>query len=849
MSKGVKILVAVLATLLVLVLVAFGLWSWFTRQAFPQTRGEMTVTGLQADVEIIRDEYGVAHIYAQNAADLFFAEGFVHAQERFWQMEFQRRVAAGRMAEIFGETALGTDVFLRHFNFHEKAQQDYEMLPAELQDIVEAYGAGVNAYISQRSPAELGLEFALLGLQGVTVDVEPWTPADTLSWAYMMIFDQGGFRSGPADLINADLLNTVGPELYADLRPLYRDDRPVIISTEELVEMGLPTAGGDLPAAIAQWPFLAKEYGHQKQTAVLAETQAEAMLADWGFGFSGGSNSFAVSGERTASGMPVLANDPHMSVNAPSLFYQLGLHCQEKTAECPFEFRGFSLPGTPGILIGHNDRIAWGLTNASFDAEDIFIEKINPENPDQYEVNGEWVDMAIRDEAIVVRGRDEPETFQVRHTRNGIVASDAMMDPAEYNLGDDLPDPMAVVYAWTALEPVRSIQAVIEANRAQNWDEFNEALQYFDAGKQNWIYADVEGNIGLVMPGKVPIRAGGDGTLPVPGWTDAYIWTGYIPYEALPRTLNPEKGFIVSANNPQVEADDYPYLINVFHDRGQRAELVTMQLGESPTGVTVEQAMAIHTGNKSISAQEIIPYLETLSFEDGALSAARDSLLAWDTDMLMDSPESALFNIFWVELLAATFHDQLPERHHPRGDHPTSDTMYFLLQEPDSVWWDDIETSEIEDRDAILKRSFAAAYDEGLAKLGDDLDQWRWGDLHTITFRNATLGNSGISLIEGIFNRGPYATSGSESVPQKTCWSANSDNFEVICIPHLRQVVDLGDLSNSWMINQLGQSGHPMHPEYDHFVDKWRFFEYVPNNWLREDAESGDSELLILKTP
>ena len=217
--------------------------------------------------------------------------------------------------------------------------------------------------------------------------------------------------------------------------------------------------------------------------------------------------------------------------------------------------------------------------------------------------------------------------------------------------------------------------------------------------------------------------------------------------------------------------------------------------------------------------------------------------------MHMDSSESALFNIFWVELLAATFHDQLPERHHPRGDHPTSDTMYFLLQEPDSVWWDDIETKEIEDRDDILTRSFEAAYQEGLAMLGDDMERWRWGDLHTITFRNATLGSSGISLIEGLFNRGPYATSGSESVPQKTCWSANSDSFEVICIPHLRQEVDLGELSNSWMINQLGQSGHPMHEYYDHFVDKWRFFEYVPNNWLREDAESGDSELLILKTP
>lgn len=848
MSKGVKIIIAVLGVLLVLVLVAIGLWSWYSRQAFPQTKGEIAVTGIQSQVEIVRDEFGVAHIYAQNAHDLFFAEGFVHAQERFWQMEFQRRVAAGRMAEIFGETALETDKFLRHFNFHEKAQQDYEMLPADLQNIVESYGEGVNAYIDERQPAELGLEFALLSLQGLNYEIEPWTPADTLSWAYMMIFDQSGFRFGSADILNADLLNTVGPELYADLRPAYRADRPVIISTEELQEMGIPTVSREVPEIIATWPFLAQVFG-QKEEIGISTDESETLLADLGFGFNGGSNSFAVSGERTASGEPILANDPHMSVNAPSLFYQLGMHCEQKSAECPYEFRGFSLPGTPGILIGHNDRIAWGLTNAAFDAEDIFIEKINPSNPDQYEVNGEWVDTEIREEEIMVRGRDEPEKLSVRYTRNGIVASDAMVDAEEFYLGDNLPDPMAVVYAWTALEPVRSIRAVLEVNRAQNWDEFVEALQYFDAGKQNWLYADVEGNIGMITPGKVPIRAGGDGTLPVPGWNDEFIWTSYIPYEELPHTLNPKKGFIVTANNPQVAADDYPYLLNVFHDRGQRAELVTNLLSEKPNSLTVEEAMAIHTSNGSISAQEVIPYLASLSFDESAVSDARDGLLAWDTEMHMDSWESALYNIFWKELLAATFHDQLQERHHPSGAHPTADTMYFLLQEPDSVWWDDINTEEIEDRDQILTRSFAAAYEKGQAELGTNVKRWRWGDLHTITFRNATLGNSGISLIERIFNRGPFATSGSESVPQKTCWSANNDTFEVTCIPHLREVIDLGDLSNSWMIHQLGQSGHPMHKYYAHFVDKWRLFEYIPNNWVREDVVAGNSELLILKTP
>ena len=234
------------------------------------------------------------------------------------------------------------------------------------------------------------------------------------------------------------------------------------------------------------------------------------------------------------------------------------MHCTPETADCPYNFRGYSLPGVPGVLIGFNDHIAWGLTNASFDAEDVFIEKINPANPNQYEADGKWEDMQVRREEIKVRGQAEPVVIYVRSTRNGLVASDYLVDRKEFSSGTNGPELYALSFAWTALQPVRSVQAVMNVNKAQNWDEFVAALKYFEAGKQNWLYADTEGNIGYYMPGNVPIRAGGDGTMPVPGWNEAYRWTGFIPFDKLPHVLNPQQGFIAAPNNPQVRAAAIP---------------------------------------------------------------------------------------------------------------------------------------------------------------------------------------------------------------------------------------------------------------------------------------------------
>ncbi|MGD8856317.1 MAG: penicillin acylase family protein [Chloroflexota bacterium] len=837
MPKGLKIVLIIVGLIAVIALVAVGIIRAQMRQAWPQTSGTVQINGLDGRVEVVRDEYGVPHIYAQTEEDLFFAQGYVHAQDRFWQMEFQRRTGAGRLSEIFGEATLATDRYLRHFGFYDLAQASYDMDDETTKALVDAYTAGVNAYIADRDPDDLAFEFTLLGLQGVKYEIEPWQPADSFVWGYMLIFDQASLYN--VELTNLKRLAKVGSDLNSYLLAPYRDDRPVIIQKDDL----LARSGLEL-SPLADLDQEALDYVLAAAESFDPQAMLPGLLTDLGFGQGGASNSFAISGDLTETGMPMLANDPHMSINIPNLWHEVGLHCVEKSADCVYEVRGFSLPGVPGILIGHNDRIAWGLTNAAFDPNDVFIERINPENPNQYEVNGEWQDMTLRREEITVRGQDEPEIMVVRRTRNGVVITDGMSDVAPYSDGEHL---YALTMAWTGLDPVGSLDAVQHVLRAQGWDDFVAALANFDAGQQNWLYADVDGNIGYVLPGKIPIRAGGDGTLPVPGWNDDYIWTGYIPYEELPRTFNPSTGYIVTANNPQVRPAEYPYLLGLTTDRGQRAQQITNMVEGFGGGISMDDMSAMQTSNKNLSALEIIPYLDDLTFDDPALNTARSRLQTWDAEMTMDSAEAALFNIFWAQLLQRTFNDQLPTDLAPRGQSDSSDTIYMLLQEPDNPWWDDLETTgEVEDRDAILSQAFEAAYDEGVETFGKDLDTWKWGDLHTIEFVHATLGRSGIGVIENIFNRGPFRTNGSESVPQKTCWDAQG-SYEVRCIPALRQVIDLGDLGNSRMVHAVGQSGHPSNDHYDDFIDPWRLFEYHPSNWQRSAAEAGEAEVLVLE--
>ena len=824
-----KIFVVIVIPVLVVGLAGFGAATFAVRRPWPQTNGTIQVDGLQAEVTIVRDSWGIPHVYASNPHDLFLAQGYVHAQDRFWQMEFWRRAGSGRLAEILGESALDTDRFIRTLGWHRTAAQELEQLDAETRAILEAYAEGVNAYISAHR-GSLGLEFTVLGLTGARFDPEPWTPLNTLTWAKMMAWDLGGNRTD--ELLRAHIAARLGTPAVGVLAPPYPDDYPVIVPH--------PLTGATLEAV----PDAAFEPHFLGEVDDL------------------GSNNWVIAGERTETGMPFLANDPHLGIQMPSIWYEIGLHCEPVSDDCPYNVVGASFASTPGVVIGHNDHIAWGVTNLGPDVQDFVIERVNPENPNQYEFQGEWLDMEIVREEIIVAGEDEPVVVFARVTRHGPIINDvAGGTEDDWAFGWQ---PLAL--SWTALQPGTLIRSIPLLDRASNWEEFREALSYWDVPSQNFVYADVEGNIGYQAPGRIPIRASGNGSSPVPGWAGEYEWVDYISFDELPCAFNPPEGYIVTANNAVV-GPDYPYFLTMDWAPGYRARRI-VELLEADSSVSLADIQTMQGNNSPIWAEDVLPYLLVLpaagpSLRLGSVQAAGSGqgsgadneqrlaealelLRAWDGRAVRDSAATALFEAFRLHLTDLTFGDELGEQLLGQARSSVGVALVNILADPTSPWFDDVTTPEVETRDDILLQALEEAVEELTETLGRDMTGWRWGDIHTATFENQSLGQSGIAPIEAIFNRGPVPVDGTIATINNTGYSMNNP-YTVKTVPSYRQIVDLDDLPCSVSMHTTGQSGHPYHPHYDDMIDPWRNIEYHPMLWERVDVEADAEGVLVLK--
>lgn len=811
-------------------------------KSFPQIDGEIQLEGLDGPVDIYRDSVGIPHIYATTQHDLFFAQGYIHAQDRFWQMDFWRHVGSGRIAEMFPSQA-DTDAFLRTLGWRVTAEQEYELLDTESKALVNAYTAGVNSYIEGKDAVALSLEYALLGLPILAPDykIEPWTPVHSLTWGKAMAWDLRGNLG--EEIERAVLLKTLTPEQVAELFPEYPSDHPVIVNKiggEAIVRNATPAAAFNVPDEL------------------LASLQNNVSLLDVALGPLGdgvGSNSWAVSGSLTSTGEPLLANDPHLGIQMPSIWYQVHLECRPVSDACSYNVAGFSFPGVPGVVIGHNEQIAWGFTNVGPDVMDLYIERVNPENPNQYEVNGEWVDFETREEIINVAG-GEPISHTVRLTRHGPVISDdygPLTDkgeagdeefiPFKDRAGVDLPEQYVIALKWTALAPSTPFKAIWGFDKAKNWDEFREAAKDFHVPPQNLIYADVNGNIAYQMPGDIPIRAKGDGTLPVPGWTDEYEWTGYLPFEELPYTVNPDEGYIVTANN-RVPPLDYPHWITYDWDYGFRAQRIVDMIQNAPGKIDSAYIQQMQGDSFDAVAAQYVPIL----LETEGLSEKHIGLLTgWDYQDRIDSSAAAMFNAFWRHMLKNTFNDEMPEeRYYPDGGSRWNEVMRHM--DESSHWWDDQSTADVvETREEIIKKSFAEGVSELEEMFGSDTSKWKWGDMHASTFRNGTLGESGIGLIEDLFNRGPFPTGGGEAIVNATGWSVR-DGYETNWLPSMRMIVDLGVLSNSVTVHTTGQSGHAYHPHYIDLAPLWANIKYYPMLW-EQSAVIADTEGHLVLTP
>ncbi len=825
------------------------------RASFPQTAGEVSVDGVAAPVTVIRNDLGIPDVYADSLEDLFFAQGYVHAQDRFWEMDVRRHITAGRLSEMFGESQVTTDAFLRTLGWRAIAEEEVSLLSPRSRRILDSYSAGVNAYLGDHGGDQLSLEYAVLGLQNPDYRPEPWVPADSVSWLKALAWD---LRSNMDDEVyRAIMSGSVGVEETEKLFPPYpfAQHRPIVEGGAVVDGVFRQDVPGTADAAAASASPVARR-------ALLDVAQVSTLLDTW-LGPTGpdvGSNSWVVSGEKTITGKPLLANDPHLAPNMPSLWYQAGLHCRAQTDDCNYDVSGWTMSGLPGVFIGHNDAIAWGFTNLGPDVTDLVLEQVKG---DAYVVDGTEVPMTVRTEVIDVAGGD-PVTITVRETQDGPVISDVAGIDTYTAIGDVTPVPApgavatreepppradgyAVALRWTALEPGRTFEAIDALNTARNWDEFRDAAALLSAPAQNLIYADRDGSIGYQAPGVIPIRDGYDGKWPIPGWDSRYRWRGTIPFPALPSVQNPTEGWIVTANQAVI-GPEYPFFITDDWAYGARSQRIVDLIEEATANGSVIDANRM----RSMQMDSVLDLAVFLAPKLAALPTADDTAQAvalldgWDFTQGSDSAAAAFFNAVWRQMVARMF-DAAADTDLIQAD--GGDRYWQVVKDiwdqPDDFWWDDKTVDGTQGRDETLQLAMSAAVAELSDRLGDDPAAWRWGALHTLLLQNQTLGDSGIGPIEAIFNRGPVETAGGDSTVDATGWQP-FDGYEVNWVPSMRQVVDLSDLDASTWVNLTGASGHAFDAHYADQVDSWVAGRQYPWTFTRAGVEANGVDVLTL---
>lgn len=812
------------------------------RAPFPQVSGSVEVSGINSEVRVLRDERGVPTIYAESLEDLFFTQGYVHAQDRFWEMDVRRHITAGELSEMFGASQVSTDAFIRTMGWKRIAEQEIGLLNERSHRILDAYAAGVNEYLAHHSGKDLSLEYAILQLQNPTYEPKPWEPVDSVAWLKALAWDLRGNMTD--EIYRAVMSASVGVENTEMLFPAYPFElhRSIITTGAVVGEKFDPTARARGSGQGAS----ARTYSEAERSALLAvssrASELENLLGPSGPGI--GSNSWAVSGALTDTGKPLLANDPHLAPAMPSLWYQSSLNCTQRTPDCNYAVSGWTMAGLPGVFIGHNDSVAWGFTNLGPDVTDLVLHKTEG---DTYLVDGVAQLMELRTEVIEVAGGD-PVTITVRSTADGPIISDIRDIPVYSEVGADAPVPApesapaqtpdpdrgdgyAVALRWTALEAQPTFDAFDLLNTAQDFTEFREAARYLAVPAQNLLYADTSGTIAYQAPGRIPIRANYSGKWPVPGWDSEYQWTGYVPFEALPYTINPEENWIVTANQAVI-GPDYEYFLTDDWSYGARSQRIVDLIEAATSGgapLTSARMREMQMDNHNALAEFMIPKLADVEWTD--LSPEATDALAlmqnWDYQQDADSAGAAAFNAWWGHMVqrmfdAAANSDEITSS----GNDRFWQVIMNIWNEADNFWWADRITGT-KGRDATLSSALNAAAEELSKEFGTDATAWRWGDMHTLTFTNQTLGTSGIAPIEMLFNRGPVPVSGGEATVNATGWTP-ADGYEVDWVPSMRQVIDLADFDASTWVNLTGNSGHAYNRDYSDQIDAWLTGEQFP---------------------
>ncbi len=767
MPKLLRVVLWMLGTITGLVVVV-GIAGYFWLQgSLPTTEGELSLPGLTAEVTVLRDRDGLINIRAENKLDLYRGLGFVHAQERLWQMDFMRRTASGRLSEVVGEATLDLDRFFRTLGFRKLAEANLSHLTPATRATLDAYTQGVNAFLETRS-GPLPLEFQIL-----RYEPEPWTTVDSLLWGRLMALRLS--ENWRSELSRTRLAGRFSPEMIAALWPAYPEDAPMTLrGRADLIDQSVAT-----------------------QLATLLPPSLEP---------SGASNAWALGGSLTESGKPILANDPHLSLNAPGTWLLARLEAPGIT------LAGATAPGVPFLVLGHNERLAWGLTTTHSDTQDFFIERLLADDPDRYESPEGPLAFTTRDEVIRVRNGDAVRLI-VRETRHGPVMSDVI--PA-----GSAETGAVLALSWPALRTDdRTADALYGMNHARDWGEFQLALRQFHSPQQNVMYADVDGNIGFTAPARVPVRRAGNGQHPVPGWNGAFDWISLVPFEELPSVINPRSDLLINANN-RIVPDSYPHLIAVDWPAPYRAERLAAVLDGKEGTHTVADSVILQQDIVANGAKRILPRLLSVPAGDERSAAAVSMLRAWDYRMHRNAPEPLILQAWVWALGRKLLADELGGEYRQFLNGGIY-TVERLISE-ESPWCDDITTEIAETCDNQIEAALDLALDSLSARFGSDMAQWRWGEAHSARFPHPVL--SRIPVVSTIFAQNVETDGSDDTINRASARLGGAEDslFENVHGAGYRAVYDLADLDNSRFMIATGQSGNPLSDLYGSLSYRWR---------------------------
>lgn len=825
MSTGYLIALLIILLLGAFLLSFIGLLWYIFRRPLARLKGQAQAAGLSAAVEIVRDRWGVPHIYAETERDAYLALGYVHAQDRLFQMEYARRLARGTLAEVFGPPALEADRWSRTIGFWRAAQQDLQALEAGEQAVLTAYAAGVAAFVDAnrlRVPAE----FTLLGLKP-----EPWTPQDTLGVLKVMAWALSHNWEG--EVLRLKLLAQLGPERAAELEPFYPAGHPV----------SAPGYGAANPQAVAE-----------AAGRVLAAYQAASRYLGQAMGgAAAGSNNWVAGPSRTATRRPLLANDPHLSAVMPTLWYEQ--HVEVKDGS--LRVAGAAFPGAPGVVTGHNQHIGWGITAGRADTQDLFVEQRHPEQPTWFRHAGEWEAAQVRQERIAVRGQAQPHLEEVIITRHGPLIN-GLLPPAPPGGDHDAADLPLLALCWSGHWPGRSLGGLLRLQKAHDWPSFRAALAEVAEPSLNIVYADIAGNIGYQYVGRVPLRRAGFGLTPAPGWEDSHEWQGWLPFDELPSAFNPPSGYALSANNKPAP-DSYPHFLGADWSPGYRAARIERMLQAKPR-FTVHDFQTMQTDVYSLQAEALAPYLTLAEGANPLEQRIVRELETWNLRIEVDSFPAAAYEVMRLHLLDLVFGDKLGAAETAAAYKGKALNQVFaasafagkaslcllnLLEQEESWWFHDAATGQPRSREQLLRLALQRTAKSLHEMIGREPRKWAWGKVHQIEF--AHLFGRG-RLLRTLFNRGQYPISGDEQTVWMTAHDLGLPFGLVTASATYRQVLDVGDWDRCTAILATGQSGQPTSPHYaDHF-DMWREGEQHPMLWTRQ-AVQGEAEATFWLRP